>query len=370
MKKVLFLIHDLGPGGAEKVLLNLVNNMNQSEFDITVMTLFDWGVNKKFLNQNIKYRTWCKKMIPGNSYLMKIFSPEQLHKLIIKERYDVEVAYLEGPCARVISGCKDKSTKLIAWIHREQNTTEEVAKSFRSVSETTECYNKFNQIVCVSETVKMDFQKILNIKVPVQVIYNTNESAKIIAASQEIDDDIVFSDNEIKLIGVGKLLKSKGFDRILKIVKQLLEEGYPIHAYILGEGPEKDNLQQYIDENELNGQVRLLGYQLNPYKYIAKCDLFVCASYAEGFSTAATEALIVGTPVCTVEVSGMIEMLGQQNEYGIVTPNNDKALYDGIKKLLDSPDILKHYKHQAEVRGKVFNTQNTVDAVEILIKSI
>ena len=49
MKKILFIIHDLGHGGAEKVLVNLVNHMDRNKFDITVMSLFDVGVNKQFL---------------------------------------------------------------------------------------------------------------------------------------------------------------------------------------------------------------------------------------------------------------------------------------------------------------------------------
>ena len=74
MKKVLFLIHDMGQGGAEKVLVNLVNHMDHSKFDITVMTLFDSGENRQFLKKSIRYRTWCEKMIPGNSHLMKMLS--------------------------------------------------------------------------------------------------------------------------------------------------------------------------------------------------------------------------------------------------------------------------------------------------------
>ena len=53
MKKILFLIHDLGQGGAEKVLVNLVNNMDREKFDITVMSLFDVGVNRQFLAPHI-----------------------------------------------------------------------------------------------------------------------------------------------------------------------------------------------------------------------------------------------------------------------------------------------------------------------------
>ena len=116
----------------------------------------------------------------------------------------------------------------------------------------------------------------------------------------------------------------------------------------------------FVEKNELKDRVIFLGYQTNPYKYVAKADLFVCASFAEGFSTAATEALIVGTPVCTVEVSGMKEMLGEDNEYGIVTENDAEALYEGIKCLLKSPELLKHYKEQAQKRGDMFSTEKTV----------
>lgn len=367
MKKVLFLIHDMGQGGAEKVLVNLVNNMDYSKFDITVMTLFDSGENRQFLGPNVKYTTWCKKMFPGNSHLMKLLSPRQLHKIIIKERYDIEVAYLEGPCARVISGCTDSTTKLVSWIHIEQHTAQKAAASFRDVREARTCYSKFHKIVCVSQTVKNDFLNALHVNVAYEVLYNTNESEKILSASQESIEDVDFLDNEIKLTGVGKLLKNKGFDRILRITKRLREEHYPIHTYILGEGPEREFLQRYIRDNGLESQVTMLGYQLNPYKYVAKCDLFVCASYAEGFSTAATEALIVGTPVCTVEVSGMKEMLGENNEYGIVTENNDDALYRGIKRLIDNPKLLTNYKKRAIERGRSFNTENTVQAVEKML---
>lgn len=369
VKKILFLIHDLGPGGAEKVLINLVNNLDTTQFEITVLSLFDVGVNRQFLSSSVHYLFSFSKMLPGNSRLMKLLSPVQLHKWLIKENYDIEIAYLEGPCARIISGCPNLNTKLISWIHIEQHGAQAAAASFRNIEEATHCYNRFDQIVCVSETVKQAFINNLHIITPVDVYYNTNESEKIIQLASEPVEDGLILDEEIKLIGVGKLLQSKGFDRIIRIVKRLYEENYPIHLYILGIGPAQEQLETYIRENELLKVVSLMGYQTNPYKYVSKCDLFVCASYAEGFSTATTEALIVGTPVCTVEVSGMNEMLGEHNEYGIITKNNDEALYIGIKELLDNPDMYKHYKKQAEIRGRSFSTRSTIEAVQKMLNN-
>ena len=169
---------------------------------------------------------------------------------------------------------------------------------------------------------------------------------------------------------VGKLMPNKRFDMLLRIHKRLKDQCYPVHTYLLGDGPDRVKLEDFIQENRLEDSVTLLGYQTNPYQYVANCDLFVCASVAEGFSTAATEALIVGTAVCTVEVSGMKEMLGEQNEYGIVTESNEEALYQGIKRLLDDPQLLSHYKKQAQLRGKVFSTENTVKAVTDMLVSL
>lgn len=312
-------------------------------------------------------------VFPGEKYVGLVYKyilVDQKYKLIVKERYDIEVAYLEGPCARVISGCNDPGVKKVAWIHIEQHTAERAAESFRSVMEAKACYQRFDRIICVSQTVKQDFLQTLQIPVPHEVLYNTNESDRILCLSNEaVNPEIMFPD-EIKLVGVGKLLKSKGFDRIVRIVKRLKEQGYPVHFYVLGEGPERNSLQKYIQQNRLEDSITLLGYQLNPYKFVAKCDLFICASYAEGFSTAATEALILGTPVCTVEVSGMKEMLGENNEYGLVVENRDEALYQGIRRFFEVPGLLEHYAKQAEIRGKDFSTEKTVRKVEKMLMSI
>lgn len=367
-KKILFLIHDLGPGGAEKVLVNLVNNMDCEQFDITVMALFGGGVNGQFLKPHIRLVNCFQKAIRGNSHLLKLLTPKQLHKWLIKEKYDIEVSYLEGPSARIISGCPDAGTKLISWIHVEQHTKALAAQSFRSYEESRRCYEKFHQTVCVSEYVKRDFLSLYPRLQNVQVLYNTNETAQILEQSREPVEPGIFREGEIKLCGVGKLMPIKGFDRIARIHKRLREDGLPVHTYILGEGSERQKIETYVKENNLEDTFTLLGYRTNPYKYVAGCDVFLCASTAEGFSTAATEALIVGTAVCTVEVSGMKEMLGEYDEFGIVTENNEEALYQGVKKLLTEPGLLAHYKAQAALRGKDFSTENTVKAVEKMLQ--
>ena len=367
MTKILFLIHDLGQGGAEKVLVNLVNNMDRSKFDISVTALFGGGVNEQFLAPDIHFRAVFPKEVPGNSKLMKLLTPAQLHRMCVKEHYDIEASYLEGPSARVISGCQSKDTKLVCWIHSTISNIENAASSFRSIQEAQTCYGRFNQIVCVSKCIKQNFLRVFPEQSNLIVLYNTIESQKILEQSGLPIPDGLFRINEIKIIAVGSMKVVKAFDRLIRIHDRLRRSGYPVHTYFLGIGPDLEKLQNQVAVLNQNNSITFLGYETNPYRYVAKSDLFVCCSLSEGFSTAATEALIVGTPVCTVDVSGMKEMLGEHNEWGIVTENNEEALYQGIKDLLDHPDKLAHYKEKAIERGKTFSTENTVRAAEEML---
>lgn len=365
--RVLFFIHDLGQGGAEKVLVNLVNHMDPDRFDITVTALFGGGVNEQFLGDHIHYRAVFPRMIPGNSHLMKLFSPRTLHRLFVRENYDIEIAYLEGPDARIISG-GDTDAKRLAWIHSMQMSERQVSASFRSMGEAIACYRRFDKIVGVSRTVARQFSSVLPAAGLPEVLYNTNDSERILSLALDRVEEGRFSANEIKLIGVGKLVPVKGFDRLLRIVARLRGDSIPVHLYLLGDGPEKEKLNFCAKKLDIENAVTLLGYQTNPYRYLANCDLFVCSSYSEGFSTAATEALIVGTPVCTTEVSGMRELLGESNEYGLVVDNSEEALYEGIKSLLDDPALLSYYRQKASERGKCFHTEQSVKAVEDMLE--
>ena len=367
--RILFLIHDLGQGGAEKVLINLVNNLSRDKFDISVTVLFGGGINEQFLKPDIHCRAVFPRMIPGNSLWMKAMNPEQLHQLCVKERYDIEVSYLEGPSARVISGCRDLNTKLVCWIHSNPLSVKDLASPFRSDKEAKTCYSRFEKIVCVSQTIKESMEPMLPLDGTYTVLYNTVEFSKIREMSEEEVPELE-GESALKLVAVGTLKEIKGFDRLLRVVKRLIEEKNPVHLFLLGDGPDAEQLRRYVMENSLQSSVSFLGYQLNPYKYVAKCDLFVCSSYSEGFSTAATEALIVGTPVCTVAVSGMKEMLGENNEYGIITENDEEALYQGIKRFVESPETLEYYKKKARERGERFSTKNTVRAVEEMLLSL
>lgn len=367
MKKILFFIPNLMHGGAEKVLVNLVNNLDREKYDITVQTLFDVGVNKKHLNKDIRYKYFLKNIVKGNSIILKFFTPKFLYKRIIRDKYDIVVSYLEGSTARIISGCKDENTKKVSWIHIELNDEKLFATGFRSFEEAKKGYESYDKIICVSDTVKQIFEDVSGIKDNVEVLYNTNETEDIVEKSKEDVEDIKFNKKKINICSVGKVIEKKGYYRLAKIHKKLLDEDLDHNVYIIGIGDDEDRIRKYLKDNNLEDTYHLIGFRDNPYKYVAKCDLFVCSSLREGFSTAVTESLVVGTPVVSTLCSGAQELLGYNNEYGLVVENSEEGIYEGIKKLLEDRELLAYYKEKAIERGSFFSKEKTVKGVEDMI---
>lgn len=369
MIKILFLIPNLMHGGAEKVLVNLVNNLDKTKYDLTLYSIFDEGVNKQFLKSDVRYQSRFKKVFRGNSQIMKLFPPKWLYRFFIKERYDIVVSYLEGPAARIISGCPDRLTKKIAWIHVELNNEKEAKVGFFSINAARKAYNKYDRIVAVSAKVGECFKKNITTKVPLQVLYNTNETEQIRKLGLEPMEN-VFDPTTVQVCSVAKIATTKGFDRLLIAHKRLIGEGFRHQVNILGIGSEQGNLERKARELGVGESFRFLGFHQNPYKYVSKCDFYVCSSHVEGFSTAVSEALILGVPVVSTNCSGAYELLGYHNEYGIVTENNTDAIYGGMREMLADPEKLAHYRIQADKRGRYFSKENTVKAVEDLLDEL
>lgn len=367
-QKILFLIPNLGHGGAEKVLVNLVNNLDPEKYDITVQTLFDKGVHRGELKDHVRYIPGFKRSFRGNTTLAKCFPAKFLWRMLVKEHYDVAVSYLEGPTSRILSGCTDPETRRIAWLHIELETVRKASIGFRNAKEATRAYNSFDRIVAVSQNVRSCFLQHLEVQTPVSVLYNTNETEQILARSLEEPDDPAFRKSDVpRVCSVAKLTKTKGFDRLLNVHKRLLDEGVPHQLYILGIGEEQPRLERQIKDLDIGRTVTFLGYKENPYSYVSRCDLYVCPSHREGFSTAVTESLIVGTPVVSTDCSGAAELLGAQEEYGLVVENSEDGIYTGMKRMLSDPALLAHYGEMAQIRGSSFSRGATVRAVEDML---
>lgn len=366
MKKILFLIPNLCAGGAEKVLINLVNNMDKNKYDVTVQTLFDIGENRKLLSDEVNYIPGWKFQVRGYSKLQKIIPQRLLAKIIVKDKYDYAIAFLEDVSTRIIGGINFESTKKIAWVHTEMLSPGQFSRCYRSLREAVKTYDAMNSVIAVSEQIKYSLNKIIKTN-KIWVKNNVVDSNDIIEKAKAIPNDMEHN-NCISICSIGRLMPVKGFDRLIEAHKRLIDEGLRHKVYIIGKGQELQSLQHKIRLLQIDDSFHIVGYRSNPYKYISHSDLYVCPSRREGFSTAITEALIIGTPVVSTNCSGATELLGANNEFGLVVENSTEGIYMGIKKMLKNPDLLKYYKNQAKVRGKCFSKEKTVKAVEEMLE--
>lgn len=371
-KRILFFITSLAGGGAEKVLVNMVNNMDKSKYDITVQTLFDIGVNKQYLNDHITYKYCFKRVFRGNIHIFKLFSPEFLYRKLVKDEYDIVVSYFQGPTTRIIAGCPNNNIKLVQWIHNEFKDKNQLINCYRNEKEFEKLQRKYCETVYVAKTSKDAYHKLFpNLIKNDCVLYNVVENEKIVELSKETEDDIEKNNSYINLISVGRMVHQKSFDRLINIMNNLIyRDDKVVKLYLLGVGPLEKELKDLVKKYKLDECVIFLGYKTNPYKYVKNADLFVCSSLHEGFSTAVTESLIVGTPVITTECSGMRELLGENEEYGIITKNDENSLYESLLNLLNDNQKIKDLKQQAQERGKMFSVEERVSKIEMFFDQL
>lgn len=368
MIKILFFIPSLSDGGAEKVLRNLVNNMEQSKFDITVQTIDD-DKNAKYLTSGIRYKCICgykskfgKKIF---QYWFRLCAELKiLYPLYVKDDYDIEVAYLECGATKIISSSTNKRAKKIAWVHCDLTKKEGFANS---IKKTKKYYEKFDKVVCVSETVEEGFKKAIGNVPETLVLHNVNDEKEILEKS--VAYKVAKDENKKMIVAVGRLAKEKSFDRLLEVCKLLKEDGCDFQLHIIGEGAERMKLESMIKEYALAESVFLEGFIDNPYPYIKAADVIACSSLYEGLSTVVIESLILGKPIATTPCGGMKELLGN-SEYGIIAEDSVQGLYKEIKKLLLSEEERVCYAQAAGERGKEFSKGTIIRRTEEFFENI
>lgn len=370
--KIMFFIRTLLGGGAEKVLSDLVINLNNSKYDITVISLYNEGIYINKIKDKVQYRyvfetqncsDKLKRIKYKFGYWFKYIPTKILWLFCVHHKYDIEIAFMEGISTKIVSGSINSHSKKIAWIHTDLINNTEAEGQFFSFRDQLKSYSKFDNVVGVSSGVKKSFEEKFGIAAQVQ--YNIIDEKAIIDKSIEtIEENNLF--DKFTIISVGRLTEPKGYERLLRVHKKLIEEGFDYRLLILGEGEKRPLLENFIDDNQLSESVSLLGFKDNPYKYMAKANLFVCSSIAEGFSTVATEAVVLGIPILTTNCAGMEDLLGN-SEYGLITKNNEEDLYLGLKKLIQDKSTYEFYKNKVKERSQSFKMSKRLEEYEQIL---
>jgi glycosyltransferase involved in cell wall biosynthesis len=380
-KKILFVYYFMMLGGSTTSLLSLLNNIDYDRYDIDLLMYKNKGdfiqyipPRVNILPQAFASYGFIKKLLKlfFNGFIFKALwnGIRYSHKLKldpqtiayaqttlcrkIDTEYDVAIGYLELWSNDFVN-MNITAKKKISWIH----TDYEKAHFYTAIDEPL--LRNSDYIVHVSEECLRRFRQICP-DLAVRCCYLENIlSQKYLQenGNQKVDDPTA-GYKGFKILSVCRIdIEHKGLDRAVKALKRLIDDGYDIRWYIIGNGLSADveKLKSQIRKNCIEDKFILLGAKNYPYPFFRYFNIFCLPSRFEGKPMAVTEAQMLGlVPVVSNYNSAHEQIVN--NVDGIVADNTDESIYYMIKRLLDDNGLLKQL--QEGVIKRTYNYDNTI----------
>lgn len=351
-KKICLLTDSLGSGGAEKMVSNLSISLSKNGYNVTVVSMMDAIVypykgtlyNFGKIKTNNKLKSFLK---------FKAFFKTQQFDVILDHRVRVNF-FKEFIFSKVVF----KNQKIIYCFHNDSQYSP--CMSLPWFSRCT--FVKNREIIVVSKGIQNKIKQQLRLES--QVIYNYALINKF-EALNELD----ISNNSNYIIGVGRLIKIKQFDVLIKSYKNSELHKHGIKLLILGEGVEKRNLNELITDLNLNAFVKLMGFKSNALAYIQKAKALVLTSKSEGFPMVLIEALSLKTPVISFDChSGPAEIIKHEENGLLVANQNIDMLTESLNKLLLNDTFYNKIKSNLNHSSNPFSEENNIQKWIDLLK--
>lgn len=363
-KKILFIIWSFSyGGGAEKILANIVNNMDPEKYEIEILEYLYVGIKKEKINSNIKLYSPIIDATNKNIFnriknviISKLveYYPKLVRKIYLNKTYDAEIAFNYMIPTFLLN---EKSGKIISWMHGAIYDLKDSKKNFKLQQKSLE---KVNNIVAIS---KKTYNSILDIfpqyKNKLLLVHNGYEFSKIEKMAKEKNN------NKVDLLFCGRLDKNKNPIKMLNILKIIKEKGYDYKLGFLGTGELLGIVKNYIENNNLEHNVCIFGYSNNPYSYMNNSKLICMTSYSEGFPTVIIEGMTLGKPFVTTSVAGVDEMY-DNGKCGFIIDDDEKYA-NKIIEILSEKKKYEQISRHCKSYVKKFSIENQIQKLEELI---
>lgn len=349
-KKILFVVDNLKLGGVTKVLTNLLKRLDYSKYDVDLLVLHFYNDMNIEIPENVNILSGSKCLASVDENISKLIKEMNIFKIIKKvlfsfeiksgliknkinkdrkinlsEKYDVEIAFGDGfPYFYVAYGNSDKK---IAWMHSDVLVKDYSARYYKRMKKVL---SKMTFGVAVSDKVGESYKKKYDVQ-NVEIINNIIDDEEILEKSK-IDVEIPWDDKKMNFLSVGRLDYSKNYDMLLRVSKRLIDDGFNFRVFIIGDGEEKETLEEMISKLEMKDNFILLGRKDNPYPYMKNADMFLLSSRFEGLPTVVIESLILHVPCLATDVAGIHQILNES--IGIVSDNNEEDFYLKFRGIL------------------------------------
>ena len=335
-KRICFGITKLGIGGAERVLVDIANELIK-DYDITIFTIYGEGELEKELNPNIKRISLYKKE-KKNAFIpiYILFCGKIIYNRYLKGHFDIDIAFLEGPITRIFA--YKGNNKKIAWVHNDISKVfgEDYKSKIKKYIDKW-FYNKYDKIIFVSEQNEKAFENVYGKISERKIIYNYINKERVLNLAKEKCDKSINVKNEKNFITVSRLVKQKAIHRLIRVHKRLIDEGLNHKIYVIGDGEEWTNLTRLAKELSVESSFIFLGKKENPYPYIKQANYFVLLSNFEGYGMVLEEAKILNKPILVTDTAAKEAVINYDKK--IIIKNNEDAIFYEIKNVLQNKYI-------------------------------
>ena len=362
MKKVLIVNDLIKGGGVEKLLQDFAARWHD-KYDVTVMSRYKEGDFYDYFPKDVKrlYKTvywrYSRKFSPGyfKSVIKKVLC--RLRYMYLKKHndFDVIIALKDGEVTKAIADFK--CDRKFSWYHTDYNNYYYSQYLYGTAENEFNVLKKYTNVVCVAQNIKDSLIKVLGDTGNYVVRYNPLNVGKIEYDGREPVIDVHKTEGKPMFVTVGRINYQKGYDLLLEAAHMLEQDGYNFEVVVIGGredwGEEYDRVMRAYARLDVKS-VRFLGVRSNPHKYMKMADWFLSTSIFEGYSLVSQEAALLDTPMLLTECSGVKELLGE-SEYGIVMEPSVRGIYEGMKRVLDNPELREHYKEKIIERKKIID---------------
>lgn len=360
-KKVLFVIGSLHIGGAEKSLITLLQNIEYSDKEVTLLLFAKGGEFESLVPQQVRiqYLTPPKlslfdKLKYGVEKIRKSHThPVQIYWKYVRKYYtpvagnfDYAISYNQGFANYFVSEFVNARVKY-GWMNTDY------VKAKYDVYLDLPHFENYDAIIPVSEEADHTFRRVIdttNIKLKTVIIKDITDR-KILEEQSLQNADIPFSKNHINILTVGRLSKPKGLELAVRACKILKDKGQNVKWFVVGEGPERKSLQKLIIQYNLSDTFILLGAKSNPYPFMKNCDIYVQTSWFEGLGLTLIEAAVLCKPLVTTNFITASSIV-KDKETGLICETTAKSISNAILTLINDKELMMHFQ---ENLGKIRN---------------
>ncbi len=331
MKKILISTHSLKIGGIEKALLNLIYTLLATkQYEITLCLEKKEGEYLDILPKEVNVITYSVSDFAIGAIRKTINLQKQIaFKKEYENKFDASICYAtySYPCSFV---ARTASENPILWVHNDylEFYQGDVIKYKRFYNELK--VEEYKKIVFVSEKDRKVFASLMpNLLSKLVRCNNLIDFNDVRRKAAQPQNEIVRS-NIPTFISVCRLDENqKKISRIIEATRRLCQEGYKFRVAILGDGPD---MEQYKEHSQNLPNIHFFGAKLNPYCYMAQSSALLMSSQFEGYPVVWLEALSLGIPIITTDVSDAKSDI--EGKYGIVTENSDTGVLNGMRQFL------------------------------------